>query len=78
MSAIYLGRVGDEIMTKYARLAWEVEIPDKPTEKQMQKAMQKLSNMIMSYLSDHPTIDDIEMCDTPYEIKGERFEGGAS
>lgn len=63
-------------MTKYARWAWEVEIPDKPTTKDMQKAMQKLQDNITSFLSDHPTTDDIEICETPYEIFGEQFEEG--
>jgi len=61
-------------MTKYARWVWEVEIPDKPTAEDMEKAMLKLEDNIGTFLSDHPTIEDIEICDTYYEIWGEGFE----
>lgn len=61
-------------MTNYARWVWEVEIPDKPTEEDMETAMQKLKDNINTFLSDHPTIEDIEICETPYESWGKGFE----
>jgi hypothetical protein len=61
-------------MPNYARWLWEVEIPDKPTENDMEKAMQKLKDNISTFFSDHPTIEDIEIYETPYEIWGKGFE----
>lgn len=61
-------------MTNYARWVWEIEIPDKPTAEDMEKAMQKLKDNIDAFLSDHPTIEDIEICETPYESWGKGFE----
>ena len=60
--------------SNYARWVWEVEIPDKPTVEDMEKAMQKLKDNISTFLSDHPTIEDIEICDAPYESWGKGFE----
>lgn len=63
-------------MTKHARWVWEVEIPDKPTEEDMEKAMRQLKNTIESYISNRflISIEDIEICDTAYEIWGEQFK----
>jgi len=61
-------------MTKYARWVWEIRIPEKPTQEDMEKAMLKLKDNITTFLSDHPTIEDIEICETPYESWGIGFE----
>ncbi len=63
-------------MVKYARLVWETEIPDNPTKKDMKDTLDELLDKIGSYVKkmvgDYD-IDDIEICDENYEIKGKGF-----
>ncbi len=62
-------------MVKYARLVWETKIPDNPTKQDMKEALDELLVKIESYVSETMArdydIDDIEMCDGNYEIKGQ-------
>ena len=64
-------------MVKYARLVWETEIPDNPTKQDMEDALDGLLNKIESYVrqtnAGDRDIDDIEICDRHYEIKGKGF-----